>query len=124
VRKPGNVPPVTARLKAAGDVSVFTYEDTDRSGVYSVDVGPPVALSTAFAANPDPIESDPAKLDQSGLKDAVRGWKFVYDSDWRGLEKNASSLGRRGEMHRPMLWAVLILLIVESVLAWRFGHHR
>ena len=77
-----------------------------------------------FAANPDPAESDPAKLDPNGLKDAVPGWKFLYDSDWRGLEKNASAVGQRGELHRPMLWAVLVLLIVESVLAWKFGHHR
>ena len=124
VKRPGNVPPGTTRLKPAGDVSLLDYADTDRSGVYAVSVGPPVAKTFDFAANPDPIESNPAKLDQSGLKEAVRGWNFLYDSDWRGLEKNAGSVGRRGEMHRPMLWAVLILLIVESVLAWRFGHHR
>ncbi len=124
IRRPGPGPEVKTMLKGAGDVSQLAYEDTDRSGVYSVDVGPPLSLKTAFSANPDPIESDPAKLDEGGLKDAVRGWKFLYDNDWRGLEKNAGGLSRRGEMHRPMLWAVLILLIVESVLAWRFGHHR
>ena len=125
VKKPaGGGPETTVRLKDDGDVSQFIFEDTDRSGVYPVEIGPPLTLKTDFAANPDPIESDPAKLDQTGLKDAVRGWKFFYDNDWRGLEKNAQSVGRRGEMHRPMLWGVLILLIVESVLAWWFGHHR
>lgn len=124
VQKPGGGPVGTTRLKAAGDISQLTFEDTDRSGVYSVEVGPPVTQKTAFSANPDPIESDPTKLDQGGLKDAVRGWKFVYDSDWRGLDKSTASVGQRGEMHRPLLWAVLTLLIVESVLAWKFGHHR
>ena len=124
VRKPGAPAVATAKLKGAGDVAQFVYEDTDRSGVYGVDVGPPLMLKTAFGANPDPVESDPLKLDQAGLKDAVPGWKFLYDNDWHGLEKNASSVGQKGELHRPMLWAVLVLLIVESVLAWRFGHHR
>ncbi|MDB5353296.1 MAG: N-terminal double-transrane protein [Planctomycetota bacterium] len=124
VKRPGTGPVANTKLKAAGDVSQLLYEETDRSGVYSVDVGPPPPFKTAFAANPDPIESDPEKLDQAGLKAAVPGWKFLYDSDWRGLDKSAASVGQRGEFHRPMLWAVLILLIVESLLAWRFGHHR
>jgi hypothetical protein len=123
VRKPGATVAAATKLKSAGDVSQLLFEDTDRSGVYQVDVGPPLSLKTLFAANPDPAESDPAKLDQAGLKDAVPGWKFLYDSDWRGLEKNAMSVGQRGELHRPLLWAVLVLLLTESVLAWRFGHH-
>ncbi len=124
ILRPGSTSPVSAKLRPAGDVSQLVFEDTDRSGVYSLEVGSPLNLKTQFGANPDPLESDPAKLDQNGLKDAVPGWKFVYDSDWRGLEKSAASVGQRGELHRPMLWAVLILLIAESILAWWFGHHR
>jgi hypothetical protein len=32
-------------------------------------------------------------------------------------------VGRRGELHRPLLWALLALLIIESIAAWKFGHH-
>ncbi len=124
VTRPGGGPTAAVKLTNGKDVSQFRYDDTDRSGLYRVSVGPPLNVQTAFAANPDPIESDPAKLTEAGLKASVPGWKFLYDNDWRGLEKSAASVGQRGEIHRPLLWAVLVLLIVESVLAWRFGHHR
>ncbi len=123
VTRPGGKKAAT-KLRSAGDVSQFTFDDTDLSGVYNVEIGSPLNLKTAFAANPDPIESDPAKLDENGLKQAVPNWKFFYDNDWHGLEKNATSLGARGEIHRPLLWTVLILLLVESVLGWWFGHYR
>ena len=76
-----------------------------------------------FAANPNPAESDPAKLDRAGLAEAVPGWNFAYLTNWKELTSNATSVSRRGELHRPLLYGVLILLIVESILAWRFGHH-
>ena len=124
-RRPARGQPATTKLKAAGDVSAASASKTPTARAFiRSESAPRWRSKTTFAANPDPTESDPAKLDQAGLKDAVPGWKFLYDSDWRGLEKNASSVGRRGEMHRPLLWAVLVLLIVESILAWRFGHHR
>jgi hypothetical protein len=113
----------SSKLKAAGDVSVFHYEDTDLSGAYRARFGPPMAVESIFAANPDPIESDPLKLDRSGLKDAVPGWDFTYLTNWKDLTGNASSVSRRGELHRPLLYALLVLLIVESIAAWKFGHH-
>ena len=112
-----------SQLKAAGDVSVFHYEETDLSGHYRAKFGPPLALESIFAANPDPIESDPAKLDRAGLVDAVPGWAFTYLTNWKDLTGNASSVGRRGELHRPLLYALLALLIIEAVAAWKFGHH-
>ena len=112
-----------AKLKAAGDVSVFHFEETDLSGAYRAKFGPPLALESIFAANPDPAESDPLKLDRAGLVDAVPGWAFTYLTNWKDLTGNASSVGRRGELHRPLLWALLALLIIESIAAWKFGHH-
>ncbi len=110
-------------LLASGDVSRFRYTDTDRSGTYRVEIGPPVAAISRFAANTDPAESDPAKLDQVALKASLPSWSFFYDNDWRPLQKNAASLGQRGEFHRPFLWGVLALLVIESILAWKFGHY-
>jgi hypothetical protein len=112
------------RLQAAGDVSRLHVEDTELSGVYRVRVGPPLALEVAFAANPDPAESDPAKLDRAGLADALPGWTFAYLNNSPSLTDDPGSVGRRGELHRHLLYGVLALLIVESILAWRFGHHR
>jgi hypothetical protein len=122
VQRPSG-PPAAIKLQADGDVSTLKFDRTELSGPYRVQVGPPLNLDAAFAVNVDPRESDPAKLDQAGLKEALPNWEFLYDNDWRPLTSNAASVGQRGELHRPMLWAVLTLLFVESVLAWKFGHH-
>ncbi len=112
-----------SKLQAAGDVSLFHFEETDLSGPYRARFGPPLAVESLFAANPDPAESDPLKLDRAALGQAVPGWKFTLMDNWRDLSDNATSVGRRGELHRPLLYALLVLLIVESIAAWRFGHH-
>lgn len=122
VQRPDAEPTFT-KLVPDGDVSLLRYEGTDRAGTYEAAVGPPVDRETRFAANPDPLESDPTKLDASSLRLALPGWDFVYESDWRLLVGNASSVGHRGEIHRPLLWALLGLLLFESFLAWRFSHH-
>jgi hypothetical protein len=44
-------------------------------------------------------------------------------TDWNDLTPNSGSVSRRGELHRPLLYGVLILILVESILAWKFGHH-
>ncbi|MEO6811910.1 MAG: BatA domain-containing protein [Isosphaeraceae bacterium] len=112
-----------SKLLADGDVSRLFYEETDLEGPYAVRVAAPVSLEAVFAANPDPAESDPKKLDRRSLSDALPGWNFDYRNDVSSLFDDATSVRQRGELHRPLLWAVLALLIVESVLAWRFGHH-
>jgi von Willebrand factor type A domain/Aerotolerance regulator N-terminal len=114
---------VTAKLQAAGGVSQFHFEQTDLSGFYQVKIGPPLALESSFAANTDPAESDLAKLDRTALKELLPSWNFQYLTNSKELTEDASSVGRRGELHRPMLYGVLILLLVESILAWKFGHN-
>jgi len=112
-----------SKLRASGDVSQLHFEDTELSGPYQVRVGPPLALDVTFAANPDPAESDPAKLDRQSLAETLPGWNFAYFTDWQSLTKNAASVSLRGELHRYLLYVVLALLLIESVLAWLFGHH-
>jgi hypothetical protein len=104
-------------------VSQLHFEDTELSGPYQVKVGPPLSLESTFAANPDPVESDPAKLDRAGLAAAVPGWNFAYMTNWKELTGNAGAVSRRGELHRPLLYTLLVFLLLESILAWRFGHN-
>ena len=113
----------TLKLKAAGDVSRLLFEETDLSGVYQVRSGPPIALDASFAVNPDPLESDPTKLDRAALAASLPNWNFAYFNNWQGLTADAAAVGRRGELHRYFLYGVLALLLIESVLAWIFGHH-
>jgi len=112
-----------SKLQAAGGVSLLHFEETELAGPYQVKVGPPLPLESTFAANPDPAESDPARLDQAGLKSAVPGWAFTLMTDWKALTGDAGAVSRRGELHRPLLYALLVFLLLESFLAWRFGHH-
>lgn len=112
-----------SKLDADGDVSRFRFSPTRRSGTYRVEIGAPVGQATRFAANPPTIESDLTKLDLNGLRAALPGWRFDYDSDWRPLQEHAASVGQRGELHRPLLWTLLAFLLTESFLAWKFGHH-
>jgi hypothetical protein len=112
-----------AKLTAAGGVSQLHFEETDAAGAYQVKIGPPLASEVAFAANPDPAESDPAKLDRAALAERLPGWNFIHLTNGRELAQNAASVGRRGELHRPLLYGVLLLLLVESITAWKFGHN-
>ncbi len=116
---------VATKLQPNGGVSQFHFEQTDLSGLYQVRIGPPLSEESSFAANTDPAESDLARLDESALKTQIPGWNFNYFdvANWKDLTGDAASVGRRGELHRPMLYAVLGLLLLESFLAWKFGHH-
>jgi hypothetical protein len=114
---------VPTKLRPAGGLSQLHFEETDLSGAYQVKIGPPLAVEDLFAANPNPAESNPAKLDRAGLAEAVPGWNFAYMTNWKELSRDAGAVSRRGDLHRPLLYGVLALLLVESFMAWKFGHH-
>jgi hypothetical protein len=115
--------PMTTRLKAQGSISQLHFEQTDLAGPYQVRIGPPLSVDHSFAASPDPAESDLAKLDQAALQEQLPDFSFVHLTNWRELTRSAVSVGRRGELHRPLLCGALFLLLLESFLAWKFGHH-
>ncbi len=114
---------VSTRLPAAGSTSRLNFEETEICGPYLVKIGPPIARETQFAVNPEPLESDPAKLDKAGLTQALPGLDFAYLTSGAELSEAAGSVGGRGELHRGLLEAMLVLILVETVLAWIFGHH-
>jgi hypothetical protein len=114
---------VSTKLQPSGGVSQFHFEHTELSGRYQVRIAAPLGVESSFAANPDPAESDLTKLDRAALADAVPGWNFLYLTNSRELAEDASSVGRRGELHRFLLFSLLTMLLLESLLAWRFGHH-
>ncbi len=115
---------VATKLQPTGGLSQFHFDQTDTAGEYQVKVGPPLALDTLFAANTNPAESDLTKLDRAGLTEILPRWNFAYLTNARELAKDASSVGKKGEVHRPLLYALLTFLLLESLLAWKFGHHE
>ena len=88
--------------RPAGGVSQLHFEETDLSGAYQVKVGPPLALESTFAANPDPAESDPAKLDRAALAEPLPGWNFAYLTNWKELTARRH-LGRPPRRAAPAL---------------------
>jgi hypothetical protein len=120
---PPKGPPVATKLQPGGGVSQFHFEQTDLAGQYQVKIGPPLSVESSFTANPDPAESDMTKLDRAALSDAIPGWNFLYLTNSKELALDVASVGRRGELHQQLLWGLLALLLLESALAWRFGHH-
>lgn len=112
-----------SKLSAEGGVSQLHFEETEISGPYQVKIGAPLDLDSTFTATPPSAESDPRKLDQASLSEAVPGWSFAYMTNWRELTGNAGAVSRRGELHRPLLYALLAFLLIESFLAWFFGHN-
>jgi len=112
---------VSTRLVEAAGLGELRFEQTDLAGRYEARVGPPVNISTSFAANPDPVESDLARLDRSAAQALFAPLSVVYVAGAGKFAADPGSVGRRGELHRPLLEAILLLLIVESVMAWFFG---
>jgi hypothetical protein len=114
---------ISTKLESEGGVSRFHFEHPDLAGEYQVKIGPPLSIEAPFAANPDRAESELTKLDKSGLAEAVPGWNFVYLTSSKELIADASKVGRRGELHQQLLYGLLAMLLLESFLAWKFGHH-
>ncbi len=117
--------PVPRRVPPRDEVGTFLFDDTTRSGLYRIQFGPPVASDETFAVNIDAQESDLAKLQRDELQQLLPSWRFEYLTNWQAIATGKSSaMQNRGELHRYFLYLALVLALVESFLAWRFGHYN
>jgi hypothetical protein len=120
------------------DVSLLHWADTDVSGIYRATVGQhpqehlfavnvPVATDGQQAS-----ESDPTRATPEDLHKTYPDWEFQLVTDVKdvthtggpgptNLELAARPLGT--VFARWLLLGVLVLLLAEVVLAWRFGHY-
>ncbi len=120
---------------------LLRWTETDTSGLYRATVGRDpreylfaVNVPTAVDAQ-QACESDLARTNADELHSTYPGWDFqlVTDpaqvvhtggldiADTEGTPWPGQGIGT--EVARDLLLVMLILLIVEVVLAWRFGHH-
>ena len=115
---------VATKLQAAGGVSQFHFEQTELSGAVPGEDRPAAGARTSFAANPDPAESDSTKLDRAAWP-RLPGLELRLPDQLARTDREmpARSAGS-GELHRPLLYALLDLALLESFLAWKFGHHE
>ena len=113
------------RVRPDSDYSTFSYADTTTSGIYTARFGPPVNRDLSFAVNVDPAEGDLTQLGRQQLRNEVwPGIDFDYQTTWQKPDGQPGvSIHRPGHLHVVLLYLVLGLLFLETLLAWRFGHH-
>jgi hypothetical protein len=114
MRPDGREAPVS--LKSLPTGWEWSYSDTDVSGIYSLR-GLPHDSTQQFAVNVDTSESDLTKIDPHSLPR-----EFHVRSAWQGEASGVTIAAMsQAAWNRPILWAVLGLLFVESFMAWQFG---
>ncbi|HEV3446884.1 MAG TPA: VWA domain-containing protein [Gemmataceae bacterium] len=129
----------TAHTEAHEDIGVLNWTDTDVSGVYRITIGQH-PQDYLFAVNvptttevQSACESDLARTNQTELQSAYPGWEFQLVTDLRDVVHTGGPASEvsadrplRGMgmiIARWMLLIMVLLLVAEVVLAWRFGHY-
>lgn len=101
------------------------FPTTDISGVYRADFGASSEAKSLVAVNPPVAESDLTRFSADDLRAAFPGWNFNYSDRWEPTKLGSGTGAQQAsELARPILYIVLALLLAETYLAWRFGHHR
>jgi hypothetical protein len=112
-------------VQSQGGYSEWSFGDTTLCGVYAAAFGPRATSGESFAVNVDPRQSDLAPVAEDELKnDLWPGVPLLYQTAWRNPNaRTAAPSARAGQWHVGLLYAVFGLLLAETLLAWRFGHH-
>ncbi|MCH7728980.1 MAG: hypothetical protein IH991_21230 [Planctomycetes bacterium] len=100
IQKPGGgVEPL--RLERRDEFGLFQFEATDTSGIYRVEIGPPLVEERLFAVNVKPAESDLTKLERDELAEKVfPGVRFAYLTQWQNSQAATPvSVRHRGDLH-------------------------
>jgi hypothetical protein len=117
---------VNAAFKLQGSAAGLELAETAQSGFYAVSLGPPANRREIFSENVDPKESDLAQISPEELRDEVwPGVSFAHQTTWQNAAAPtaAATLARSPELQVDLLYGVFALLLLETFLAWRFGHH-
>ena len=112
-------------LEVQGDYSTWRYDDTLISGIYTARFASPLSQSQLFAVNLMTAESDLTPISRDELQNEVwPGLPLGYETAWQGEGTPLPSpAGPAGQLHVGLLYAVVVLLLLESILAWRFGYN-
>ena len=76
-----------------------------------------------FAVNVNTDESDLHRIGPEELRRELPRFTFDYYEGALPSAEAETFSPRRSELWRGLLYAVLALLLTETFLAWRFGHH-
>ncbi|TWT77501.1 hypothetical protein Pla123a_21620 [Posidoniimonas polymericola] len=94
----------------------WSYDRTDRAGVYVVRAEDRPGTLAAAAVNPDPRESDLARTPSAALPAELR----LRNSPTTDSGE-AANLAPATGVHRGLLMAALLLVLLETFLAYWFG---
>ena len=97
----------------------WIYADTNRAGVYRLHLKAPLDQQAQFAVNVDTRESDLTRIADEEMSDGLAILKIGEDIDASVV---VDSPLRLDPAHASLLGAALVLLLVDSVLAWRISH--
>jgi hypothetical protein len=126
------------RTQDREDATVLSWTSTDTSGIYRAVIGRhprehlfAVNVPTATDSQ-QACESDLTRTNREELRTTFPGWDFQLVTDLREvthsggpiIENTDSNLGGIGmAVARALLLAMLVLILSEVVLAWKFGHY-
>lgn len=100
--------------------------DTRRQGIWTIQLEPRDAepVKDLVAVGVDPTEGELARADGARLLPALDGVQLRIVPGAEGADLLALSDGSKRELWRPLLLALVLVLALEQVLAWRAAHHR
>lgn len=121
VEPPGQ-DPQTIRAAASDGSTEWAYAALDRSGLYSVEIGPPILKHELYAANVDTAESNLTRISLEELRDEV--WPGIHFESLDGraaADESGSTIVRQYALHQWLLYGALALLLAETALASWLG---
>jgi hypothetical protein len=103
-------------LEPEGEDATWNFGSTTASGIYEARFGPPREMAQLYAVNVNTRESDLECLDVDLLPSQIS-----TDALTQEAATTTIPTGRPTELFRWFLGSVLLLLVAETILAWRFG---
>lgn len=106
-----------------GATYLLDYDDTEWAGVYEVKrlSGQPPDY---FAVTLPDTESDLMRVRPTELEEALQGLDLVFAPTRDDLFKSVQGAGQSAALFEEIFVAILLLAILESFLAWRFGRYK
>ena len=98
------------------------------AGAWALEIEPADATmpprTIALSAWPDAAEGDLRRLDGASLDTALQGVEYVLGEDTREEQDDDLAGGGDGSLFRALLWALLVCIVGDSVLARWLGGSR
>ena len=98
------------------------WTDTALVGFYEFRTASANQAAGWFAVNSDPLESDLRTISKSKFEQVLLpGAQFTYQTKWKEAPRVSQTDEDGNGLIRWLLQAVLVLVFIEQLMAWRFG---